>query len=80
MSEEIKKTGTAIEVWKGQAKKTPGGLTKDNLMKNKRGKIVSKKKYEAGLRAYEQNKDKLKQFKKKEIKEEKEEEKKEKKE
>merc|ERR1711920_1134133 len=31
-------------VLKGQRTKTVGGLTKDALMKNKRGKVVSKKK------------------------------------
>ena len=35
-----------LEVWRGQRKKTSGGLTKDMLTKNKRGKIVSKKKSE----------------------------------
>lgn len=33
-----------IEVWRGQRKRTSGGLTKEMLTKNKRGKIVSKKK------------------------------------
>ena len=33
-----------LEVWKGLRKKTSGGLTKEHLTKNKRGKIVSKKK------------------------------------
>ena len=33
-----------IEVWNGKRKKTSGGLTKDMLVKNKRGKIVSKRK------------------------------------
>ena len=33
-----------LEVWKGSRKKTSGGLTKPMLTKNKRGKIVSKKK------------------------------------
>jgi hypothetical protein len=32
------------EVWRGLRLKTSGGLTKDMLTKNKRGKIVSKKK------------------------------------
>lgn len=32
------------EVWRGIRKKTSGGLTKEHLTKNKRGKIVSKKK------------------------------------
>merc|ERR1712032_521440 len=30
-------------VFKGRKEKTSGGLTKDSLMRNKRGKIVSKK-------------------------------------
>ncbi len=34
------------EVWLGTRKKTSGGLTKADLTKNKRGKIVSKKKSE----------------------------------
>ena len=32
------------EVWRGIRKKTSGGLTKADLVKNKRGKLVSKKK------------------------------------
>jgi len=35
-------------VWKGKLKKTPSGLTKKDLVKNKYGKIVSKKKYRLG--------------------------------
>ena len=33
-----------LDVWRGIRQKTSGGLTKDMLIKNKRGKIVSKKK------------------------------------
>ena len=33
-----------MEVWRGTRAKTSGGLTKADLVKNKRGKIVSKKK------------------------------------
>merc|ERR1719403_720775 len=40
-------TGSYVKVWNGSAKFTKGGLTKADLMKNKRGKIVSKKKYGA---------------------------------
>ena len=32
------------EVWRGIRKKTSGGLTKGDLIKNKRGKLVSRKK------------------------------------
>ena len=41
-------TGTRAQVWHGTAKKTPGGLTKSNLMKNKHGRIVSKRKHASG--------------------------------
>jgi len=40
--------GTRAQVWHGTAKKTSGGLTKTNLMKNKHGRIVSKKKHASG--------------------------------
>ena len=33
-----------LRVWKGELKKTSGGLRKQDLIKNRRGKIVSKKK------------------------------------
>ena len=33
-----------VLVWKGELKKTSGGLTKDDLIKNKRGKLVSRRK------------------------------------
>ena len=36
---------TFAKVWHGTLEKTPGGLTKKDLMKNKRGKIVSKKRH-----------------------------------
>ena len=35
-------------VWSGKIKKTPSGLTKKDLMKNKHGKIVSRKKHSIG--------------------------------
>ena len=41
-------TGSRAQVWHGTAKKTPGGLTKSNLMKNKHGRIVSKRKHASG--------------------------------
>jgi hypothetical protein len=40
-----KTIGTRSEVWHGVAKRTSGGLTKDELFKNKHGRIVSKNKY-----------------------------------
>ena len=35
-----------LEVWRGIRAKTSGGLRKEDLVKNKRGKIVSKRKSE----------------------------------
>jgi len=32
-----------VRVWRGEIKRTKGGLTKDDLMKNKSGKIVSRR-------------------------------------
>jgi hypothetical protein len=43
--------GTKAQVWHGTAKHTPGGLTKKDLMKTKKGRIVSRKKHAAGQRA-----------------------------
>jgi len=34
--------GTKAQVWHGTADKTSGGLTRDKLMQNKNGEIVSK--------------------------------------
>merc|ERR1711934_222364 len=39
-------------VLRGTKEKTVGGLTSDKLMKNKRGKVVSKRKSAAGKRQY----------------------------
>ena len=44
-----------LRVWRGDLKKTSGGLTKAMLMKNKRGKIVSKKKSEAAKKNKDKN-------------------------
>ena len=40
------------EVWSGERKKTASGLTKKDLMKNKNGKIVSKKQHKKGQELY----------------------------
>ena len=39
-------------VWSGEKKKTSSGLTKKDLMKNKDGKVVSKKQYKRGKALY----------------------------
>jgi hypothetical protein len=44
----MQSTGSRAQVWHGTAKKTSGGLTKTNLMMNKHGRIVSRKKHASG--------------------------------
>ena len=46
----VQTVGTRAQVWHGTAKKTSGGLTKNNLMKNKAGRIVSKAKHNTAKR------------------------------
>ena len=41
----LKTLGSRAEVFHGNAKKTSGGLTKKDLIKNKNGAIVSRKKH-----------------------------------
>jgi hypothetical protein len=43
--------GSAAQVFHGTAKHTSGGLTKKDLMKTKKGRVVSKKKHAAGKKA-----------------------------
>lgn len=43
--------GTKAQVYHGTAKHTSGGLTKKDLMKTKRGRIVSKKKHALGKKS-----------------------------
>ena len=43
--------GSKSQVWHGTAKHTSGGLTKKDLMKTKKGRIVSRRKHAAGLKA-----------------------------
>ena len=42
----------AAQVWHGSKQKTPGGLTKDDLMKTSKGRIVSKKKHAQVLKQF----------------------------
>jgi len=42
--------GSRAQVWHGTARKTSGGLTKGDLMKNKEGRIVSKRKHNTAKR------------------------------
>merc|ERR1719454_1041138 len=47
--------GAKTRVFKGTKGKTSGGLTKDKLMRNKRGKVVSKKAHAAAVKNYRAN-------------------------
>ncbi len=42
--------GSRAQVWHGTAYKTPGGLTRDKLLYNKHGRIVSRKKHATAKR------------------------------
>ena len=46
----MKTEGSRAEVMHGHAKRTSGGLTKAQLMKNKHGRIVSRKKHSLAKR------------------------------
>merc|ERR1712046_231967 len=61
MKSVMKKKGMSViakgvqarsQVLKGKKVKTSGGLTKDMLMKNKQGKVVSKKKHADGKKKF----------------------------
>jgi len=45
MPNKTLKVGSRRQVFNGSAEKTPGGLTKSDLIKNKHGRIVSAKKH-----------------------------------
>jgi hypothetical protein len=44
-------TGSKAQVFHGTAKHTSGGLEKKNLMKNKHGRIVSRRKHALGAKS-----------------------------
>ena len=48
---EMQTVGTKAQVYHGTAKHTSGGLIKKDLMKTRRGRIVSRKKHAAGMKA-----------------------------
>jgi hypothetical protein len=48
---KIPAVGTKAQVYHGTAKHTSGGLTKKDLIKTKKGRIVSRKKHAAGKKA-----------------------------
>lgn len=51
MTDKIPTFGSKAMVFHSHAKKTRGGLTKKDLMKTKKGRIVSKKQHIAGKKA-----------------------------
>lgn len=53
MSSKI--VGSKKEVWAGTANHTSGKLVRADLMKNKAGKVISKKKYAQGQKAFKNN-------------------------
>lgn len=55
----MKTVGTKAEVYRGEAKHTAGGLKKGDLMKNKRGTVVSKAQHMNGMRMWKKNKDEM---------------------
>ena len=48
----MRAVGTKAMVFHGTAKHTAGGLTRKDLVRNKRGRIVSRKQAAAGKRAF----------------------------
>jgi DVNP family len=50
-AKKVPAVGSKAAVWHGSAKHTSGGLTRKDLMKTKRGRIVSRKKHAAGQKA-----------------------------
>ena len=48
---KIPAIGTKLKVWNGTAKHTSGGLQKKDLMRTKKGRIVSRKKHALGRKS-----------------------------
>jgi len=47
---KVPAVGSKAMVWHGSANHTSGGLTRKDLMKTKKGRIVSRRKHAIGLR------------------------------
>ena len=52
MARRVRVRGSARQVWNGSRQKTKSGLTKAHYMRNKNGKLVTKKQHAAGRRSY----------------------------
>jgi len=48
----MKKVGSKLLVWRGCREHTASGQSKSHLMKNKRGKVVSKAQHAAGVKNF----------------------------
>merc|ERR1711871_1903103 len=55
MKKKVSKIGSKSQVLKGLKMKTKGGMTAIDLIKNKNGKVVSRKRSAQGKKAYESN-------------------------
>ena len=51
MTHQQQTFGSKAQVWHGTAKKTQGGLTKSHLMRNKHGRIISRRKHNLGKKS-----------------------------
>ena len=56
LEQRLAARGTKQEVWDGVAARTPGGLTKDDLMINARGAVVSAKQSAAAKKRFDDSK------------------------
>lgn len=56
-SKSIPKVGSRAQVWHGNAVQTKGGLCRGDLVQNKYGRIVSKKKQTQGRKLYKKSKE-----------------------
>ena len=48
---KVPAVGSKLQVWHGTAKHTSGGLQKKDLMRTKKGRIVSRKKHALGRKS-----------------------------
>lgn len=51
ISSSLPRLGSRAQVFRGTARQTAGGLRKEHLIRNKRGRIVPKSRHTHGLRA-----------------------------
>jgi hypothetical protein len=54
--------GTKLQVWHGHALHTAGGLTRNDLVKNRHGKICSKRQHDVAVEKLKNNQNNLGNF------------------